>query len=587
MLSISPTGTDSFDCGAQSNKCQTISYAFHKTTSNNITFMLQTSANISINYTIFSSIVIKRKIRLEFRKENENHVNPAVLSNVTSLFQLDSSLDLHISSIDLYNVNLLRQENSSHEISVLIRNSSIYHDEQFFIEMRESFNFSNINILHCSLKSSIGTNWMNMTNENTSFNATVNVKNSIIEGGVFYFKNVEKFVMSSSLVQNGSAKFKKRPFLFANSCSIVIIQNITARNIIFGAFFTGIAPEEGINTNKYLTNTYIIKDVQLEENTLYSFIGVQNVKNFAIENVSIKNIRFKRAMFIVRESNGAILNINVQNLELGSAFFAYRAHVSITNVELKDSLIERRGIIAYPAEMVIKNLTVIRTNFINKYSIIFVWDKSNLTIHNFRLKDVKATTAINLVQNDGSEVTEGSTATISNVSVENLKLTGTFLFAYKSDVSITEIYISHVPITDNEAAFFRIESSSSFILSLLEMRNLTVHDDIIEVSGQSSATLTNVKMSGISTKEAVVFVARKSKSDLTEVYMSNVVITDDKADIFRVKSSSRFNLSGLEMRNVTMHNDIIEVSGKLCNSYQCENVRHFYKRKCSFFITAI
>ena len=531
---VNASGKDQIHCGSVTRPCRSLSFIINNVSCHNDTIRLMASPIKPIRFTLKNPIIITHSLTIsKFPAYSQNPLityDRNLASNQKEFYAFaifryalaPDILTLNIKSVN-FNVNIL---------TTLTGNISCSH-----LSLSISY----------SIISSPG-HAVNFSDVSGYENVAIQMKDLLIQNGVFMFKNIRERCQPREQIKN---------IIEMNNVTFCNAENIALR--VHGCF--------NVSIEKLMCS-----NVTWKKQDLFTFTGgVLNAKNVLIKNILSKNnIKYNKsetkALFLIYKSAGEIQNILIKDsVEMSSVkpnkfsavIIVQNSIVKVLNMEMEGNSFghfARAG----KSSICVSNMTLSENNFT---ATIYSAKESNVTLYEIKFYRNKVWGLLCIKQNSklfitnnsltGNEISKSAfLISRSRMILNNTNFHGNKINTLMVAKSQTHIFIDNLTLTNNHGSSRTIYNESTLNFNdktqiLFRRKRLTksnVSSAIYDLSGNTTIQLNNIAF--IRNKLVDTFLRIKSNSSaiiqnntLTENNFSRIVFDIEDNSIMQLKNT--------------------------------------------------
>ena len=526
---VNASGKDQIHCGSVTRPCRSLSFIINNVSCHNDTIRLMASPIKPIRFPLKNPIIITHSLTIsKFPAYSQNPLityDRNLASNQKEFYAFaifryalaPDILTLNIKSVN-FNVNIL---------TILTGNISCSH-----LSLSISY----------SIISSPG-HAVNFSDVSGYENVAIQMKDLLIQNGVFMFKNIRERCQPRKQIKN---------IIEINNVTFCNAENIALR--VHGCF--------NVSIEKLMCS-----NVTWKKQDLFTFTGgVLNAKNVLIKNILSKNnIKYNKsetkALFLIYKSVGEIQNILIKDsVEMSSVrpnkfsavIIVQNSIVKVLNMEMEGNSFGHFAR-ADKSSICVSNMTLSENNFT---ATIYSAKESNVTLYEIKFYRNKVWGLLCIKQNSklfitnnsltGNEISKSAFLMILN----NTNFHGNKINTLMVAKSQTHIFIDNLTLTNNHGSSRTIYNESTLNFNdktqiLFRRKRLTksnVSSAIYDLSGNTTIQLNNIAF--IRNKLMDTFLRIKSNSSaiiqnntLTENNFSWIVFDIEDNSIMQLKNT--------------------------------------------------
>ena len=478
---VNTSGKDQSHCGSVTRPCRSLSFTINNVSRHNDTIRLMASAIKQIRFTLENPIIIKHSLTVS--KFPAYSQNPVITydRNVTrnqkefyafTIFRyvlLPEILTLKIKSVN-FNVNILTaltEDISGFHLSVSILDSTIS-SPSHAVNFRDVSGYENVSI---------------------------QMKDLVIQNGVFMFKNkrercqpMEQFKniieMNNVTICNAENIALSAHGCFNVSIEKLVCSNITWKKQDFFTFKGGVLNAKNVLIKNILSkyNKSKLKGLFL----IYKSVG--EIRNILIkDSVEMSNIRPNKfsAVIIVQNSEVKVLNMEMKGNSFGHFARADHSYICVENMTLSENKMKWFLSIYSNSSVIIQNTTLTENSF--SYEVYGIGNSSTIELNHVTFIRNKMKRLLSIYSNSHA-IIQNNTLTENNISftlcyisrscivkLVNNRMVGNRLeqmfFAHSSYLEIDAIFIESNTFSQLISAF---ECNVSFNSMKIRKNDVTI-----------------------------------------------------------------------------------------------------------------
>ena len=528
---VNASGTDQIHCGSVTRPCRSLSFIINNVSCHNDTIRLMASPIKPIRFTLKNPIIIKHSLTIsKFPAYSQNPLityDRNLASNQKEFYAFaifryalaPDILNLNIKSVN-FNVNIL---------TTLTGNISCFH-----LSLSISY----------SIISSPG-HAVNFSDVSGYKNVAIQMKDLLIQNGVFMFKNIRERCQPREQIKN---------IIEMNNVTFCNAENIALS--VHGCF--------NVSIEKLMCS-----NVTWKKQDFFTFTGgVLNAKNVLIKNILSKNnTKYSKseakALFLIYKSVGEIQNILIKDsVEMSSVrpnkfsavIIVQNSIVKVFNMEMEGNSFGHFAR-SDKSSICVNNMTLSENNFT---AMIYSAKESNVTLYEIKFYRNKAWGLLYIKQNSKLFITNNSLTgneifksayliSRSRMILNNTNFHGNKINILMVAKSQTHIFIHNLTLTNNHGSSRAIYNEST--LNLTDKINIMYKENrltksnassiVYDLSGNSTIQLNNVAF--IQNKLVDTFLRIKSNSS---AIIQNNTLTENNFSwiVFDIEDNSTMQL---------------------------------------------